>query len=1280
PPHLLPPFGRRKTCLECCWRQRPPRHYGQVPLLPSRCRPERPSSRLRKRKSGRVPSHGAVSSASVLLLVDDVGIPVAPRVFDVFEPRVPPPPQTMRIIGVVFVPALAALLLCQQRASASDDRGSSSGGSTDGGIVAAHTITHSHPQEVSRATLASSIHSSQNEDATRSSTFLPSYQITANSTSIEENPGEILTRSHNTLEPSLETSSTSLPIHTKEHKQTDRVNLSPTLEEATRTERAPVTPNSASAFLFSTVSHSVSPVLEANQNAKDADNDTVGSRLRISGLQLDGETSPKSSYAISRQETESLASGAPVIEASTSSTEVSFIAASEATDVTSASSVSETLDKDPEQQLDPSLRVLRSIHPSTASASVHIPHHSHGREATPIMPSPVSASERTRGGGHKPSIDNILSGIIQLLGGDTNQPRHPSMRFPHPPPLLPPPQPHKLPSRINNRGPPNFNFPPPPPRPPQLPHHLPHPPHPPHPQHSRPNLPHLAPPHPGHFDTIPRPPPPNLHFPPVNHPNHPHHPQQHIHIVPLPHPPTVYPTPSEVSHLLGLHEQDRQQPEMPPMENDRHSATPALSQVDLYHGNAEDVTMHRETVLDNVPESTTEQLPSSKSTIVLIHEGPVTSSSVSIEPSRSAETVSHKRPPDDSEGTSQESHSTDTSDAFNRPSDVPSGPVSGWLPVFLDSSSRHNGTRVTVNQAEEPEIITEPTEPSVFDITVVHSIGTVNQNVVPSKTKEPTFETVPPARSEVGGPKESTDSFQIAEAKTMVTQTVPTETYPSRVDERVREPEVIYGTPTVDKIVPSRTPVVSVSPTSTPPITKDSDAVMTLSGKGTLTPEMTHTRAPVRHQQYPSPTGRPIVVPVEIEDVRPVIGFPPELSHGFPRPPGPPSLGSTPRPKTQTTSGQKQTSKGAPRRRPPYRAKHNTTLVRIDTCIVGDDTTCDSQLNEWCKAELGVSSCHCRPGFTRTVPRGPCTPIVTVGLTLKLDRLGEQKLVFNRNYRNPESEDYQLLEFEAKQALHSLFTKSSFSRVFMDVTVNKFQSAGSKVMVNATVQLEENDITRVPSVKRVLQHEVVNMINRRNSNVGESRLFVDGMLNSGLAVDDVNECNDVSLNDCSANGVCENVFGTFRCACKAGYTDKYPDTKWKSGRTCTACAPDYCNLRGECRISNGQRECSCRGKYIGARCDIDGEVLGVALGASITAVIIIVLTLVCLCLWNRRWKREQHKAEVMSAHSAGSLGYLSKMSTLGPAYRVSVEDRMRWQHIADAMGNIYVVSKKIEPT
>lgn len=41
----------------------------------------------------------------------------------------------------------------------------------------------------------------------------------------------------------------------------------------------------------------------------------------------------------------------------------------------------------------------------------------------------------------------------------------------------------------------------------------------------------------------------------------------------------------------------------------------------------------------------------------------------------------------------------------------------------------------------------------------------------------------------------------------------------------------------------------------------------------------------------------------------------------------------------------------------------------------------------------------------------------------------------------------------------------------------------------------------------------------------------------------------------------------------------------------------------------------CSGNYYGTQCELDGEVLGVAIGASVAAVIIIGLTLVCLLMW-----------------------------------------------------------------
>jgi hypothetical protein len=43
--------------------------------------------------------------------------------------------------------------------------------------------------------------------------------------------------------------------------------------------------------------------------------------------------------------------------------------------------------------------------------------------------------------------------------------------------------------------------------------------------------------------------------------------------------------------------------------------------------------------------------------------------------------------------------------------------------------------------------------------------------------------------------------------------------------------------------------------------------------------------------------------------------------------------------------------------------------------------------------------------------------------------------------------------------------------------------------------------------------------------------------------------------------------------------------------------------------------CKCIGNYYGSACEIDGDVIGVAIGASVCALIIIILTLICLIMW-----------------------------------------------------------------
>jgi K+-transporting ATPase A subunit len=76
-------------------------------------------------------------------------------------------------------------------------------------------------------------------------------------------------------------------------------------------------------------------------------------------------------------------------------------------------------------------------------------------------------------------------------------------------------------------------------------------------------------------------------------------------------------------------------------------------------------------------------------------------------------------------------------------------------------------------------------------------------------------------------------------------------------------------------------------------------------------------------------------------------------------------------------------------------------------------------------------------------------------------------------------------------------------------------------------------------------------------------------------------------------------------------------------------------------------------------------VLGVAIGASLAAVVIIVLTLVFLCMWSRRWRQNQDKV---------SNGFMEQLKTM--PFPIMMQDRIRWAQYAEAMAasNLYAVS------
>lgn len=278
-------------------------------------------------------------------------------------------------------------------------------------------------------------------------------------------------------------------------------------------------------------------------------------------------------------------------------------------------------------------------------------------------------------------------------------------------------------------------------------------------------------------------------------------------------------------------------------------------------------------------------------------------------------------------------------------------------------------------------------------------------------------------------------------------------------------------------------------------------------------------------------------------------------------------------------------------------------------------------------------------------------------MSMKIDRIQDNRIKWGQSYWDPNSEPYQVLEGEVDYAISSAMALTSFSGIYVGNEVNKFYQMNGAVTVNTTIEMEENPYTKSELVKRDIKKKLIQVIQARSNNIGSGNLYVAGPLNPIPGIEDFNECSEPEYNDCGDYSVCVNHFGSFSCSCLPGYGDRKAGNRLLSGRHCVSCPDEYCSTRGSCSIESGERLCSCTGNYYGSQCQLDGEVLAVAVGASVAAAVIIILTLICLCMWSRRWKREQSKAEM----SRGAFPRSYMINTLPPpAYMQTAKMAPGW--------------------
>ncbi|XP_014208200.1 uncharacterized protein LOC106639211 [Copidosoma floridanum] len=372
-------------------------------------------------------------------------------------------------------------------------------------------------------------------------------------------------------------------------------------------------------------------------------------------------------------------------------------------------------------------------------------------------------------------------------------------------------------------------------------------------------------------------------------------------------------------------------------------------------------------------------------------------------------------------------------------------------------------------------------------------------------------------------------------------------------------------------------------------------------------------------------------------------------------------------------------------RRPIFHRRPTQPPVRIDTCIVGDTSTCDASQHETCATVHGVSACHCKPGFARLLHTLPCKRIVSIVVSIRVDKIYDKKVVWNKDLSDKDSENYQILDFESNRAIESAMSMTPFSDEYVGSQINNvYQGDVSQgqggVFVNATLKLAYEPRTARQSLAGELQKHLLGVIQRRYNNIGKSALYVESPAGSISNLQDLDECASNELNDCHAQATCANTWGGFTCNCKPGLKDPHKNDQLVSGRTCLSCPTSHCNNRGTCSYQGDQMQCSCTGSFWGSQCEVDGEVLSVAIGASFLALVVIVFTLVCLIMWSRKWSREQKALSPVYGYIQGGLpGTLpARVGSVGTLASVkqgppSNLPPYMWAQVADhlATANVY---------
>ncbi|XP_055332861.1 uncharacterized protein LOC129584639 isoform X2 [Paramacrobiotus metropolitanus] len=299
--------------------------------------------------------------------------------------------------------------------------------------------------------------------------------------------------------------------------------------------------------------------------------------------------------------------------------------------------------------------------------------------------------------------------------------------------------------------------------------------------------------------------------------------------------------------------------------------------------------------------------------------------------------------------------------------------------------------------------------------------------------------------------------------------------------------------------------------------------------------------------------------------------------------------------------------------------------IKLETCSIGDDSTCNQEAYEVCRKDDGVSTCVCRSGTARKHVRDPCQSVLSYYVYIRMNRFYDRQLTFGPQFADNKSYPYLTLAREVALGIDSLLSETDLNTAFVSSRLNSFAPFSDDLLANSTVLLLKNRVNvDGTQLSRHLQEVMLEGLRKNERRLGKSRLFVSNFLNAVPGVQDIDECLSTDLNDCNASAVCSNTPGSYSCTCKPGYGDRFAGDPVLAGRSCEPCEEAYCNQHGVCLMTSTGKTCQCNGWYIGATCQTDGQVVAVACGSSAVALILIAVTLIFLLRWSRTSGSKRH--------------------------------------------------------